>query len=151
ADALGSRLRLNEAVPKVTDFGLAKVEAGASAALPPTQSGALLGTPAYMAPEQAVRRNKEGGPAAGVYALGVTRCELLPGRPPCRGETAWDTLVQVREQEPRPPRALNPRVDRGLEAVCLKCLEKAPQGRYASAHALASDLRNWLAGEPILA
>jgi WD40 repeat protein/tRNA A-37 threonylcarbamoyl transferase component Bud32 len=135
-------------VPKITDFGLAKRldrESGQ------TQSGAVMGTPSYMAPEQARGRIKEIGPATDVYALGALLYELLTGRPPFRGETAWDTIRQVIAEEPLPPRRLRRGLPRDLETVCLKCLEKDARQRYPSALALADDLRRFLAGEPVQA
>src|SRR5262249_20888844 len=131
------RSRLNEWVPKLTDFGIAKrlaVDSGA------TQEGEILGTPSYMAPEQAGGRNREIGPATDIYSLGVIVYEMLTGRVPLQGPTTLDTLVLVRTEEPVPPRRLQPKVPRDLETICLKCLEKEPGRRYPSALALAEDL-----------
>ncbi len=133
-------------VPKITDFGLAKRLDDAEVA----PSGEIVGTPSYMAPEQAAGA-KELTPAVDVYGLGALLYELLTGRPPFRSETPMDTLLQVLESHPAPPRLLNPKVDRDLETICLKCLEKVPQRRYASAEALAADLERYLAGESIQA
>jgi tetratricopeptide (TPR) repeat protein len=135
-------------IPKVTDFGLAKqVDQDAGH----TRTGAVLGTPSYMAPEQAEGRTGEVGPRTDVYALGAILYELLTGRPPFRGTTVLETLDQVRTQEPVPPRRLQPRVPRDLETVCSKCLRKEAGQRYGSAAALADDLRRFREGEPIRA
>jgi eukaryotic-like serine/threonine-protein kinase len=145
---LPSGSRLNRCVPKITDFGLAKLleaEAGQ------TRTGDVFGTPRYMAPEQAAGRNKDVGPATDVHALGILLYELLTGRPPFQGATVLATLEQVRRQEPVPPRRLQPRLARDLQTICLKCLQKEPARRYQSAAALAEDLRRWQAGEPIRA
>jgi WD40 repeat protein len=133
--------------PHVTDFGLARrLEGGGGM----TQSGAIVGTPAYMPPEQAAAK-KDLTTAADVYSLGAVLYELLTGRPPFQAETPLDTVLQVLEKEPEPPRKLRPKVDRDLETVCLKCLEKDPRRRYGSAEALAEDLERWLNGEPVSA
>src|SRR5262249_32225243 len=116
-----------------------------------TQSGAILGTARYMAPEQANCQKHRIGPASDQYALGAILYEMLTGRPPFRGANVWETLDQVRSQEPVPPRQLQPRVPRGLETICLKCLDKVPEKRYANALALAEDLRRFLMNEPIRA
>jgi eukaryotic-like serine/threonine-protein kinase len=133
--------------PMVTDFGLAKKMAGGSDL---TASGAIVGTPSYMAPEQAAGQ-KVVSTAVDVYSLGAILYELLTGRPPFRAETPLQTLIDVCEREARPLRSLDPHVDRDLETICLKCLEKEPSRRYGTAEALADDLHRWLAGEPIQA
>jgi WD40 repeat protein len=134
--------------PLVTDFGLAKrLDEGAGL----TVSGAIVGTPGYMAPEQAAGKHRELTTAADVYSLGAVLYELLTGRPPFKCDNVLDTLLQVREAKPVRPWALNPRVDADLETICLKCLEKEPERRYASAEALADDLERWQHGEPVRA
>jgi tetratricopeptide (TPR) repeat protein/tRNA A-37 threonylcarbamoyl transferase component Bud32 len=146
--ALAGGERLNEAVPKITDFGLAKrLDSDAGQ----TQSGAILGTPSYMAPEQAEGKSATIGPAADLYALGAILYELLTGRPPFKATTPLDTLLQVVSDEPVPPRRLQSKVPRDLETICLKCLHKALRQRYANARALVEDLRRFRAGEPIQA
>jgi serine/threonine protein kinase len=137
-----------DGVPKVTDFGLAKLRDSDTGY---TQTGAILGSPSYMAPEQAEARTRDVGPATDIYALGAILYELLTGRPPFKAATLLETLEQVRANEPVPPRRLQPGVPRDLETVCLKCLQKSPADRYASAEALAEDLNRFLEDEPISA
>jgi len=134
--------------PHVTDFGLARrVETDSGL----TQSGALVGTPAYMAPEQASGRRGAVTTLTDVYGLGAIFYAVLTGRPPLRGDTVLETLDRVRNRAPDPPSKLNRKVPRDLEVICLKCLEKDPRRRYGSASELAADLRRWLSGEPIMA
>jgi WD40 repeat protein len=153
-------LLAQDGTPKIADFGLAKfldeaasgsnLEAHTAAAYR-TQTGAVLGTPSYMAPEQALGASRDASPLVDVYALGAILYELLTGRPPFRADSAFDTLVLVRREEPVPVRRLQPTVPRDLETICLKCLHKEPGRRYADAEALAEDLRRFLSGEPIWA
>jgi WD40 repeat protein len=143
----GERRPLTAFTPKITDFGLAKKldDAGQTA------SGAVMGTPSYMAPEQASGESKEVGPLADVYALGAILYECLTGRPPFKAAKSLDTIMQVIESEPVPPTQLQPKTPPDLETICLKCLRKEPEKRYASAGELAEDLRRFLANEPIRA
>src|SRR5271157_4674148 len=130
-----------DGVPKITDFGLAKrLESDSNQ----TETGQIMGSPSYMAPEQARGHTKDFGPAADTYALGAISYEMLTGRPPFKGETPIETIRQVTDDEVVPPSRLVPRVARDLETICLKCLHKEPQKRYASAQALADDLERFL-------
>lgn len=144
----GTQSSFISCVPKITDFGLAKNIADASTV---TSTGAVFGTPSYMAPEQASGDVKQVGAAADVYALGAILYECLTGRPPFRGPTPAETLLQVLSQEPAPPSILQRSVPRDLETICLKCLRKEPQRRYTSALELAEDVRRFRANEPIKA
>ncbi len=137
-----------DGTPKVADFGLARrIEGDAGL----THSGVPLGTPSYMAPEQALGESKAIGPAVDVYALGAILYELLTGRPPFRAETTAETVLQVIDREPVPPSMLNARLHRDLQTICLKCLQKEPMRRYSSAAELGADLRRFLDGEAIAA
>jgi tetratricopeptide (TPR) repeat protein len=137
-----------DGTPKITDFGLAKRLDSDSKQ---TESGQVMGSPSYMAPEQARGHTKEVGRSADVYALGAILYELLTGRPPFKGETPMETVRQVIDDDPVPPSRLVPRVARDLETICLKCLSKEAPKRYESARALAEDLTRYLRGEPIKA
>jgi serine/threonine-protein kinase len=134
--------------PLVSDFGLAKLR---DAELELTQPGMVLGTPRYMAPEQATGRPDQISAATDVWALGVILYELLTGKRPFPGESREQLLHDIQSSAPAQPRSVRPKVPRDLETICLKCLEKEPARRYTSAGALADDLVRWLAGEPILA
>jgi serine/threonine-protein kinase len=134
--------------PKLTDFGLVKRLADDAGQ---TQSGSIVGSPGYMAPEQAEGRTRQVGPLADVYGLGAILYHLLTGRPPFRAASVLDTLQQVRTQEPIPPSQFQPKLPRDLETICLKCLQKDPTRRYATAGELAADLRRFEAGEAIRA
>lgn len=134
--------------PKITDFGLAKYlndDCGQ------TKTGAIVGTPSYMAPEQAGGQKTRIGPATDIYGLGAIMYELLTGRPPFKAATPWETVNQVLHNEPVAPHLLDPKVDRDLETICLKCLQKDPLWRYESAQTLGNDLQRYLEGRPILA
>jgi serine/threonine protein kinase/tetratricopeptide (TPR) repeat protein len=141
-------LMTEDGEPKVTDFGLAKTLERDSGL---TRTESILGSPSYMAPEQAEGRTSEVGTAADVYALGANLYELLTGRPPFVASSVLATLDLVKNTEPVPPRRLQPLLERDLETICLKCLEKEPERRYESAEALADDLAAFLADEPIKA
>lgn len=137
-----------DGTPKIADFGLAKrFEVDSNH----TQSGEVLGTPSYMAPEQAEGKKAQIGPATDVYALGAILYEMLTGRPPFEETSPLELLRLVTTQEPLPPSRLVPSIPPDLEAICLKCLEKAPARRYGSARQLAEDLRRFLNGHPVLA
>jgi WD40 repeat protein len=146
--ALPCGSRLNEAIPKIADFGLAKRLDDAQGQ---TQSGTILGTPGYMAPEQASGKSGAIGPATDIYALGAILYECLTGRPPFSAETPLDAVLTMLSREPAAPRTLAPGCPRDLETVCLKCLHKEPAERYTTAEELADDLGRFLAGEPVRA
>ncbi len=143
-----------DGVVKVTDFGLARLhrpDSDAGQAAAETVAGAIMGTPGYMAPEQAEGRAHAAGPPADVWALGAVLYDLLTGRPPFRGENFLDTLEQVRRRDPVPPSRLSPGCPRDLETICLKCLQKGPQRRYPGASEVADDLQRFLDGKPVQA
>ena len=135
-------------VPKISDFGLAK-QMEAEVFLTHTRTNELLGTPSYMAPEQAWGKQREVGPAADIYALGAVLYELLTGHPPFRADSLMEVLDQVRTQDPVAPRRGQPQCPRNVETICLKCLQKDSRKRYGTAEELAEDLRRFQAGEPI--
>jgi tetratricopeptide (TPR) repeat protein/tRNA A-37 threonylcarbamoyl transferase component Bud32 len=139
-------LLTSDGMPKVTDFGLAKQLDGS---IGPTETGTVMGTPGYMAPEQALGKSRSAGPAADIYALGAIMYECLTGRPPFVGESPFDVVVLVTTQDPSPPSMLREWVPRDLETICLKCLEKDPRRRYPTALALAEDLRRFREHEAI--
>jgi eukaryotic-like serine/threonine-protein kinase len=140
-------------VPKITDFGLAKMIAmpNDSSVLDLTKTGLIVGTPSYMAPEQASGTQNVAGPAVDIYSLGAVLYAALTGRPPLAADTPLETLLLVANQEPLAPRSLRPGIPRDLETICLKCLSKRPQARYATAQELADDLQRWLDSRPIRA
>jgi serine/threonine protein kinase len=140
--------RISDFIPKVTDFGLVRQLDADSGQ---TVDGMVIGTPSYMAPEQAEGRARSAGPAADVYALGAILYECLTGRPPFEGATPLETLEQVRSQAPAAPSSMNRQAPRDLETICLKCLRKEPERRYSSAQELADDLGRFLRGEPVAA
>ena len=139
---------INNGEPHLTDFGLARLVETESSV---TRTLEVLGTPSYMAPEQAAGETTKLSKATDVYGLGAVLYQLLTGQPPFAGGTTYETIRLLRDTEPRAPRLLNPKVDRDLSTICLKCLEKDPQRRYATAVALAEDLEHWLKHEPICA
>src|SRR5437016_1236543 len=134
--------------PHLTDFGLARLVETESDV---TRSADVLGTPSYMAPEQAAGKIRKLTSATDVYGLGAVLYQLLTGHPPFAGGTTYETIRLLLDTEPRQPRLVNPKIDRDLSTICLKCLEKDPKRRYASALALAEDLERWLNYEPIAA
>src|SRR5207248_6866976 len=134
--------------PHLTDFGLARLVETESTV---TRTLEVLGTPSYMAPEQAVGNNAAIGSVTDVYGLGAVLYQLLTGQPPFAGGTTYETIKLLLETEPRQPRLLNPKIDRDLSTICLKCLEKDPKRRYPAAAGLAEDLERWLKHEPIQA
>jgi serine/threonine protein kinase len=144
----GNILLDEQGEPHLTDFGLARLVETESTV---TRTLEVLGTPSYMAPEQATASNSELTSATDVYGLGAVLYQLLTGHPPFAGGTTYETIKLVIDTEPRPPRSLNPKIDRELSTICMKCLEKEPKRRYSSGLALAEDLDHWLKHEPIRA
>ena len=139
-----------DGIPKITDFGLAK-QSDLDAEPSQTQSGTIVGSPSYMAPEQSLGKPRTVGPQADIYSLGAILYEMLTSRPPFLAASAFETLEQVRTADPVPPRQLQPRLPRDISTICLKCLKKDAGHRYGSAAALADDLDRFLQGRPILA
>src|SRR5947208_7764961 len=137
-----------EGEPHLTDFGLARLLETESTV---TRTLEVLGTPSYMSPEQALGENAAVSSATDVYGLGAVFYQLLTSHPPFAGGTTYETIKLLLEIEPRPPRLWNPKVDRDLSTICVKCLEKDPQRRFSSALGLAEDLERWLKHEPIQA
>jgi serine/threonine-protein kinase len=144
----GNILLDGKGAPHLTDFGLARLVETESTV---TRTLEVLGTPSYMAPEQAMGNNAALTAATDVYGLGAVLYQLLTGHPPFAGGTTYETIKLLLDAEPRQPRAWNSKINRDLSTICLKCLEKDPQRRYSSAFALAEDLERWLKHEPILA
>jgi serine/threonine-protein kinase len=144
----GNILLDKDGEPHLTDFGLARLLDTQSSV---TRTIDVLGTPSYMAPEQAAGETAKLSKATDAYGLGAVLYQLLTGQPPFAGGTTYETIRLLRDTEPRQPRVLNPKVDRDLSTICVKCLEKDPQRRYSSALALAEDLDHWLKHEPIQA
>jgi serine/threonine-protein kinase len=138
-----------EGIPKISDFGLAKRLGGGDSSQ--TKTGSILGTPSYMAPEQARGDVRTVGPLSDLYALGAILYELLTGRPPFQGSNVMDTMTRVMRDEPVPPTRLHPKTPLDLETICLKCLQKEPDKRYSDCFELAEDLDRFLTDEPILA
>jgi serine/threonine-protein kinase len=144
-------LLTREGEPQISDFGLAKQLSTSWDAPEVTRSGQIIGTPAYMAPEQAGGSSGDKvGPAADVYALGTIFFEMLTGRKPFEGDHGLEVLMRIKSEEPTPPRRLRPEIPRELDSVCLKCLNKDPARRYPTAAALAEDLERWLHGKPLV-
>src|SRR5207302_10956611 len=144
----GNILLDRQGEPHLTDFGLARLVETESTV---TRTMEVLGTPSYMAPEQAVGNNAAVSSITDVYGLGAVIYQLLTGHPPFAGGTTYETIKLLLDTEPRNPRLWNPKIDRDLSTICLKCLEKDPKRRYSSALALAQDLERWLRHEPIQA